>query len=167
MISGKNKWLFNYALPCTAGNEKAFDRLLSNGEFAKHFDNNYSREAVRDYFMEKHNLLTLDIVKGGVLESKMSHSCSGLYHLLIPYTIEGVGGKGITCQVAEPFYDLPIPLTSRFFDREEIEKAKKRAVLEDSIGNGDVLLVHALQIVDSCTKKELEKYSHLYETQLA
>ncbi|MDP3026410.1 MAG: hypothetical protein Q8N63_01790 [Nanoarchaeota archaeon] len=150
-MDDKYKWLRQYALPCFTKKRDSLEKLPNINHIEEFLAGDYSREKVRDYFFIPHNIRAIKE--------------RNYIHLLIPYVVEDIGDRGLTCTVNEPFYEeLPVPFCSRFFDNEEIEQLKEDGIL-DKLRKNDILLVHFRGIVDSCTKKELKKYNYLYATQ--
>ena len=136
MIEDKRKWLRQYAKPCFTKNRNCLEKLPHIKDIEEFLQGDYSREKVMDYFFIPHNLRTM---------KEEYH-----FHLVIPYEVVNVANKGISCVLNEPFFgNLPIPLCSRFFDNASADVGK-------------VIITHALEIVDSCSKSDLERYNYLY-----
>ena len=152
MEDEKHKWLRQYAKPCLGKKVNSIEKLPNIKTIKDFLRGDYSREKVRDYFMTVHNLRAL--------------RNKNYIHMLIPYFVHSFDERGLTGIVNEPFYkELPIPLCSCFFEAEKIEQAKKEVSLK-TLKEGDIMLIHSLEIVDFCTKKDLERYDKPYTENL-
>ena len=148
-MEDKYKWLRQYAKPCAkqGQNLEELPNIKTIEEFLR---GDYSREKVLDYFMTIHNLRTL------------KHR--NYIHLLIPHEVMSIEEDCVTGAIREPFFqELPIPLCNISFSNDKINKARNSGIVIDS---KRVLLFHFLELVDSCSPEELEKYNYLYAQRL-
>ena len=162
MIQEKYKWLYAQTIACTGGNMGLFERVLKSEKINNFLKGNFSREKVRDYFMDLHNTETIK----GISDMKDFDSKLKYLHLEIPYEILQITEKGVFTSLTEPFYeDLPIPLSTRTFNNKALKQIKELGLLERELRKGDILLSHCFDIADVCSSEELKKYKHLYEFQ--
>ena len=159
MTEDNRKWLKNYASPCFTPKRNCIEKLPHINEIEEFLQGDYSLNKIRDYFFIPHNLRTIKEARKDFYH---------FHHLVIPYSIIGIKKEGVIGVVNEPFFEtLPIPLCNSFFEDSKIEKARKTGIFREEnilrdINLGDIIITHAMEIVDSGTPEEFEKYDSLY-----
>lgn len=137
MISEKDKWLFLYTLPCHDGNHRAFQKMKESSNFnpVLALNGDYSKKAVRNYFLGEHNL--------------KASSVGNIPCILMQYQIISVNTY-IRSRICNESYRLPEYLQEISLSSGDLEKAVRFGVLEDSkkLKTGDILFMHGGFIVD-------------------
>ncbi len=149
-ISKEEKWLFQYSLPCTYGDETLFKRGNNLQKIKKKLGFNPNREEVINHFLRDHNLETLKL---GPMHFP---------HLVIPYLIENIENKTIECKIYEPFHKLPELFKKRIIHDEIIKEAEQLGVLKKTLKKEEILMLHENYIVDVLEKKDIIKYHDLW-----
>lgn len=162
VIDKKYKWVYSYTMACTRGNLVLFQRIIESEKFEDFFKGDFSRQKVRDYFMGPHNLETLNGTSMPNLPNKFR-----FFHLAIPYEIKSVEEE-VKGDIFLPFYkNIPTPLLNIRLENKILDKARELGILERELRTGEILISHASFIADICEKKDLVKYSQLYERMAA
>ncbi len=149
-VSKKEKWLYQYSLPCTYGDVILFKKGSNLQKIKKKLGNHPNREEIIDHFLRNHNPETLKL---GPMHFP---------HLVIPYLIENIINTTIECKIYEPFHELPEPFRKKIIHEDIIEEAKKLGVLRKTLKKENILMIHENYIVDVIEKKDIIKYHNLW-----
>jgi len=150
MIKEDYTYLKNYAKPCFTKKRDTIEKLPHFKEIQDFLQGDYSLEKVRDYFFFIFNL------------RNNKEDPNYKFHLVIPYQIEQINDSGIISSINEPFFkNLPIPLCTFNPPKDRVKKVQDLGIL-NHLTEGDIIITHALEIVDHCKKQDLIKYNYLY-----
>lgn len=153
MKEDKYRFLKQYARPCFSKKRKSLEELPHIKQINDFLKGDYSLEKVRDYFFISHNLRTIK-------ESRKDNYA--FHHLVIPYDVLDIQEKKIITELHEPFFsELLVPLCHFTFDMEKIDNAKSLGII-GKLSEGNLIITHAMEIVDSCKQQDLNKYNYLY-----
>jgi len=143
-VLDRDKWIFRYSLPCHERMKEKYQLIRNNGRFVDFLEGDFSRESVREYFLNEHNKFTYN------LASKIGFS--GFEHMLIPYGLDSNGlGEDIEARILKRFekiWDIPDDIKNFEFSERNIEQMKKDGLLDEKIKFGDIIFKHGSYIVD-------------------
>lgn len=134
-IPEKYLWLYRYSSPCHFGRLKAFSRLLQSNNFKPlvHLNNDFSREAVKIYFLGLHN--------------KVAYEEGHFQHMVISYDI--ISLSPIKLQLTEEFpYNLLDEYQQKILNKRRRRRMKNNGFDSSQLNLRDIIYIHSGWPVD-------------------